>query len=64
VYLEQTVQALRALGAQVEDRLLPFLSPAGWKHVDLAGDCLWLKKWEARARRIQTSSPLRKDLAF
>jgi len=43
VYLERAVQALQARGSPVEDHLLPFLSPLGWEHINLAGDYLWLK---------------------
>jgi Transposase and inactivated derivatives, TnpA family len=43
VYLERTVQALQARGSPVESHLLPFLSPLGWEHINLAGDYLWLR---------------------
>jgi TnpA family transposase len=43
VYLERTVHALRARDVPADDDMLPFLSPLGWEHINLAGDYLWLK---------------------
>lgn len=43
VYLERTVHALRARDLPADDDMLPFLSPLGWEHINLAGDYLWLK---------------------
>lgn len=41
VYLERAVQALRDSGKDVDDRLLPHLSPLGWEHINLTGDYIW-----------------------
>ncbi len=41
VYLERAVQALRDSGKDVDDKLLPHLSPLGWEHINLTGDYLW-----------------------
>ena len=41
VYLEQTVNAMRAQGHSVDDALLQYLSPLGWEHINLTGDYLW-----------------------
>ena len=40
-YLERAVQALRDSGKDVNDRLLPHLSPLGWEHINLTGDYIW-----------------------
>ncbi len=41
VYLERAVQALRDSGNDVDNRLLPHLSPLGWEHINLTGDYIW-----------------------
>ncbi|RQW83662.1 MAG: Tn3 family transposase, partial [Geobacter sp.] len=41
VYLERVVQALQDSGKDVDDRLLPHLSPLGWEHINLTGDYIW-----------------------
>lgn len=44
VYLERAVQSLRAHGQLVDEALLPYLSPLGWEHINLTGDCSWRTK--------------------
>ena len=41
VYLEQAVQALRSCGMEIDEKLLPHLSPLGWEHINLTGDYIW-----------------------
>lgn len=41
VYLERAVQALRDAGKDIDERLLPHLSPLGWEHINLTGDYIW-----------------------
>jgi TnpA family transposase len=41
VYLERAVQALRDSGKAVDDKLLQYLSPLGWEHINLTGDYIW-----------------------
>ncbi len=41
VYLERAVQALRDSGKNVDEKLLPHMSPLGWEHVNLTGDYNW-----------------------
>jgi len=41
VYLERVVQALRDSGKEVDEKLLPYLSPLGWEHINLTGDYIW-----------------------
>ena len=38
VYLERAVQVLRDAGKDMNDTLLPHLSPLGWEHITLTGD--------------------------
>jgi hypothetical protein len=38
VYLERAIQALRDTGQDIDEKLLPHLSPLGWEHIDLTGD--------------------------
>jgi hypothetical protein len=41
VYLERATGGLRHLGQPVDDGLLVHLSPLGWEHINLTGDCVW-----------------------
>ena len=41
VYLERAVQALRDTGKEVDDTLLPHLSPLSWEHINLTGAYIW-----------------------
>ncbi|AVI21843.1 hypothetical protein BCV75_11220 (plasmid) [Xylella fastidiosa] len=41
VYLERAVQSLRDSGKNIDERLLPHLSPLGWEHINLTGDYIW-----------------------
>lgn len=41
VYIERAVQALRDSGKEVDETLLPHLSPLGWEHILLTGDYVW-----------------------
>jgi hypothetical protein len=41
VYLEWVVQTLRDSRKDVNDSLLPHLSPLGWEHINLTGDYIW-----------------------
>ena len=41
VYLERAVQVLRDAGKDVNDTLLPHLSPLSWEHITLTGDYIW-----------------------
>lgn len=41
VYLERAVQALRNSGMNIDNALLPHLSPLGWEHINLTGDYVW-----------------------
>jgi len=38
VYLERAVAALAASGHEIDEELLPYLSPLGWGHINLTGD--------------------------
>lgn len=41
VYLGQVIQALRDSGKDIDEQLLPHLSPLGWEHINLTGDYTW-----------------------
>jgi hypothetical protein len=41
VYLERAVQTLRHAGKDIDENLLPHLSPLGWEHINLTGDYIW-----------------------
>lgn len=41
VYLERAVQALRNSGKEINEKLLPHLSPLGWEHINLTEDYIW-----------------------
>lgn len=41
VYLERAIQALRDSGQDIDEKLLPHLSPLGWEHINLTGDYIW-----------------------
>ena len=40
-YLERATQALRAADRLKDGSLLEHLSPLGWEHINLTGDCVW-----------------------
>jgi len=41
VYLERSIQKIRNSGQEVDETLLPHLSPLGWEHINLTGDYIW-----------------------
>ena len=41
VYLERATHAIRDSGKEINDRLLQYLSPLGWEHINLTGDYVW-----------------------
>lgn len=41
VYLERATQTLRSVGNGIDDKLLQYLSPLGWEHINLTGDYVW-----------------------
>ncbi len=44
VYLERAIQALRAAGRDIDEKLLPHLSPLSWEHINLTGDYVWRQR--------------------
>jgi TnpA family transposase len=40
-YLERAIHALRDSGKDIDENLLPHLSPLGWEHIYLTGNCIW-----------------------
>lgn len=41
VYLERAIQSLRDADKDIDEKLLPHLSPLGWEHINLTGDYIW-----------------------
>ncbi|AWK88574.1 Tn3 family transposase [Azospirillum thermophilum] len=41
VYMGRAMDALRAGGERIPDKLLGHLAPLGWQHINLTGDYLW-----------------------
>jgi TnpA family transposase len=41
VYLERAIEAMKANGQTIDDKLLQYLSPLGWEHINLTGDYVW-----------------------
>jgi TnpA family transposase len=41
VYLDRAIVALKEDGQDVDDDLLPHVSPLGWEHINLTGDYIW-----------------------
>ena len=58
VYLERASTALRGNGGLQNEALLPFLSPLGWEHVNLAGDYLWRASAKVRAGKFRALRPV------
>lgn len=58
VYLERAIQALRDVGIEVDEKLLQYLSPLGWEHINLTGDYVWRKSRAVETGRFR---PLRMD---
>jgi len=56
VYLERSIQALRASGKDIDEALLPHLSPLGWEHINLTGDYIWRQNKHVEQGRFR---PLR-----
>lgn len=40
-YLELAIQAMKDRGQNVDEALLPHLSPLGWEHINLTGNYTW-----------------------
>lgn len=41
VYLDRAITTLNQEGNATDPELLRFLSPLGWEHINLTGDCTW-----------------------
>ena len=57
VYLGRAVEALRAQGTSIDERLLPHVAPLGWEHINLTGDYAW----EASPSDGSDPRPLRRN---
>lgn len=58
VYLEQAVQALRSCGMEIDEKLLPHLSPLGWEHINLTGDYIWRQNELVENGKLRSSRTL------
>jgi hypothetical protein len=56
VYLEHIIQKLKEKGKFVDDKLLQYLSPLGWEHINLTGDYIWPQKQKESKGKLR---PLR-----
>ena len=58
VYLEQAANALRSCGQVIDDNLLQYLSPLGWKHINLTDGYLWCKRTKIGSVKFRPLRPL------
>ena len=59
VYLERAMNALRDSGMEVDDKLLPHLSPLGWEHINLTGDYVWPQSRQVEPGKFRPLRTLR-----
>ena len=59
VYLERAVAALAASGHEIDEELLPYLSPLGWGHINLTGDYVWKRGRKAAKGQFRPLRPFR-----
>lgn len=58
VYLERAVQAVHARSVPADTApLLPYLSPLGWKHINLTGDYVWQQNRRLQSVRFRPLRP-------
>ena len=55
VYLDRTVATLTSNGGDIDPDLLRFLSPLGWKHINLTGDYTWPHANQIKSNPANTS---------
>lgn len=58
VYLERAVHGLCSKGHTVDDKLLQYLSPLGWEHINLNGDYLWRSNSKIGLGKFRPLRPL------
>ena len=56
-YLERSTGALREHGQDVNDKLLPHLSPLGWEHINLTGDYIWRQHKQVERGKFRPLRP-------
>jgi TnpA family transposase len=57
-YLERAIQAMKDRGQNVDEVLLPHLSPLGWEHINLTGNYTWgdnLRLTDGEYRPLRTN---------
>jgi TnpA family transposase len=58
VYLERAIQSLRDSGQEIDENLLPHVSPLGWEHINLTGDYIWEQNSQVKRGKFrQLRSP-------
>jgi len=57
VYLERSVQSLKAHGQSVDDALLTHMSPLGWEHINLTGDYAWRQSEQVERDKFRPLRP-------
>ena len=60
-YLDRSIQALKKYGQEVDDTLLPHLSPLGWEHINLTGDYVWRNSNGRHGSQFRPLRPFGKD---
>lgn len=58
VYLERAIKSLRDTSQDIDEKLLPHLSPLGWEHINLTGDYLWRSSAKIGAGKFRPLRPL------
>ena len=58
VYLERVTNALHGQGKTLDASLLQYLSPLGWKHINLTGDYVWRSSAKVGAGKFRPLRPL------
>ena len=61
VYLERAILALKEQNIEVDDQLLRYLSPLGWKHINLTGDYIWQQKRSLDKGEFRPLNPIEKS---
>jgi hypothetical protein len=59
VYLMDTITALRAMGEDIPDELLPHIAPLGWRHINLLGRY----EFQEPSYSLEQRRPLRTEAA-
>ena len=53
---------MRERGSDVDENLLPHLSPLGWEHINLTGDYIWKQSKQVEKGQFRPLRAREKDL--